>query len=134
MSDFAELPTPSRFTAVDLFAFGNRQGPRAPRSGSDVHPDSDSQLPSSEPPYPDGASIFADPERCPLTGNYWRLAAATELPRGLLVLADGLDVDPRSERGPTHHTIYPAEPMSFTRFKELLLVCLQWHWAGKKRP
>ena len=127
----ADLPTPASVTPVDLFAFGNAQGPRPPRPAQDVFPDEAGNIPPGEPPEPEGASTFADPAQAPLTGVYWKLPAGTPLPPGVLVIADGSDRVTGSIQPPSHHTIYAAEPMSYARFAELF-AALPWQRAGRK--
>jgi hypothetical protein len=118
-------------TPVDLYAFGNRSGPRRPRPNRDVFPDTDGMIgPESHPPW-HGASTFADRARVPLTGPYHRLAQGTALPDGLGVVADGVDVDPASPLLATHHTIYPTVRMHVDHFVELFLN-LPWEYAGNR--
>jgi hypothetical protein len=82
-------------------------------------------------PTPAGASAYADPFLAPLSGHYHRLPAGTELPEGFEVIADGREVIPDSPHEPTHHTIYPAAPMTYDRFVELYSG-LPWKYGGKK--
>jgi hypothetical protein len=83
------------------------------------------------PPLPLGASTFADPFRSRLTGHYHRLPAGTPLPDGLGGVADGVDANPMSHHGPTHHTIFPSVQVSMEQFVELFKN-LPWEYAGKK--
>lgn len=48
-------------TKVDFFAFGTRSGPRAPRPGVDYVVDGMGMVGPEKPPFPVGASLFADP-------------------------------------------------------------------------
>ncbi len=115
----------------DLYAFGNRAGPRPPRPGKDVIPDANGMLAPQVLPDKMGASTFADPNQAPLRGHYHRLPAGTELPDGLDVVADGLDVDLASHHPPTHHTIFNTVEMALDRFVDLFLN-LPWQYGGKK--
>ena len=115
----------------DLFAFGNRAGPRAPRVGTDILPDPNGVLGPQAPPLPKGASTFSDEQKAPLTGHYHRLPAGTELPQGLDVVADGLDVDSRYPNPATHHTIFNTVEMALDHFIELF-GHLPWEYGGKK--
>lgn len=116
----------------DLFAFGNRDGPRPPRDGIDIFPDASGMISSQSPPLPHGASTFADVSQAPLTGQYHRLPAGTQLPEGLNVVADGVDVIPNSPHPSTHHTIYPSRTMLSDEFVQLYND-LPWEYAGKKK-
>lgn len=124
----------ARAPSEDLYAFGNRSGPRLPRPeqdfgvsgpGDQVGPFS----PASPQDNVSGASTFTDPTQAPLTGQYHKLPADTLLPEGLGVHADGRDVG--GTHGWGHRTIYPAERMSVAKFQELF-GGLPWTWAGKK--
>lgn len=103
-------------STIDLFAFGNRNGPRAPRIGRDVIPNEHGIVLADPSPFPQGASTFADPERSGLTGHFHRLPAGTELPRGLQITSDGCDVLPESPFPETHHTIHVVIPMTADDF------------------
>jgi len=83
------------------------------------------------PPFPNGASTFADPQQAPLTGHYHRLPQGTLLPNGIDVVADGSDVNANSPHPPTHHTIYPAAAVQMAQFIQLYLG-LPWQYVGKK--
>lgn len=118
-------------TPVELYAFGDRNGPRRPRPNKDLFPDPTGMIgPESGPPW-HGASTFADLVRVPLTGHYHRLPQGTALPDGLGVVADGADVDPASPLLATHHTVYPTTRMHVDRFVELFLN-LPWEYAGSQ--
>ncbi len=67
-----------------------------------------------------------------MTGHYWSLTASIILPLGIGIVADGRDVNPSSEHGPTHHTIYPTVPMSLDRFNDLMRT-MPWRYAGNKQ-
>ena len=117
--------------SVDLFAFGNQSRPRPPRANLDLFPDSGGMVgPITTWPW-QGASTFASLAHVPLTGHYHKLPRGTVLPQGIGVVADGMDVDPASLHLATHHTIFPAERMSFDRFVQLYLN-LPWEYGGKK--
>jgi RHS repeat-associated protein len=116
----------------DLYAFGNKAAPRAPRlsdmgvsSGDDIVGPYAPSAPTDEVP---GASTFNDPKVAGLTGQYHVLPAGTELPEGIAIHADGEDVGGLADWG--HRTIYPTSPMSMSAFQELFLN-LRWQWAGK---
>lgn len=121
---------------VDVYAFGNRSGPRDPRiAGFNAAPDQQADLvtgpngmlvPTDEPK---GMSTFSDPDQANLTGHYYRLPAGTPLPQGLGITADGRNVG--GTQPPTHHTIYPTEEMLPERFIRLLKD-LPWAYGGKK--
>ncbi len=123
--------------AVDVYAFGNRSGPRQPRiEGFNVAPGRKGDLavgangmlvPTDEP---QGMSTFGDPNQENLTGHYHKLPAGTHLPQGLGIEADGIDVE-NGAFPPTHHTIYPTEEMAPDRFIRLLQ-SLPWEYGGKK--
>src|SRR5262245_36538092 len=98
-------------TAIDLFVFGNRNGPRAPRIGLDVVASDDGIIPPDSSPVPQGASAFADPRCSGLSGHFHRLPAGTELPVGWQITADGCDVLPESPLPETHHTLHIVVPM-----------------------
>lgn len=112
--------------ATTLYAFGNRQRPRPPRSGKDIAVESDKVKPTQPPT---GASTFGDIQYAPLTGHYHKLDKNTLLPEGLDVVADGRDVG--GSRSPTHHTIYPSREMLFTEFVDKFLG-IRWIYFGKK--
>jgi hypothetical protein len=118
-------------TPVDLYVFGNRSGPRRPRPGIDVFPDAAGMLSPEDPADAKGASLFADPLRCPLTGHYYKLPAGTPLPEGLAVVADGSELKAGSPHPPTHQTLYPAAALSEDEFIELFNN-LPWEYTGKK--
>ena len=117
-------------TPVDLYAFGNRSGPRPPRLGKDIFADAAGLVGPEAAPRPEGASTVADLSKTRLQGHYHRLPAGTALPAGLDVLANGSDVIAASLRGPSHHTIYAAVAMSFARFVQLYL-SLPWQYGGR---
>jgi hypothetical protein len=118
-------------TDKDLFAFGNRAGPRAPRLGQDLKPDPQGMLGAQDRPPWNGPSTFADVSWALLTGHYHRLPLGTTLPEGLGVAADGVDVDPTSPFAPTHHTIYATKQMTYDDFVTLYFG-LPWQYGGKK--
>jgi len=86
-----------------------------------------------KPPFPAGASTFADPEKAPLSGHYFRLAKGTRLPDGFGVVADGKDVRDDSPHEEGHHTICPAAQMTPEQFTERFLRELKWEYAGNKK-
>jgi hypothetical protein len=116
---------------TDLHAFGNRSKPRDPRLGIDIDPNPDGSVgpEPKEPPWPDGASTFGDPEKAPLTGHHHRIVAGTRMTTGLRVIADGSEAGgPQRE---THHTIFPVEQMLFQDFVDRFQG-LGWAYAGKR--
>ena len=125
------LSSPIVVTPVELYAFGSRASPRAPRPGIDLVPNAAGMVGPEVPPFPQGASTFADPLQAPLRGHYHRLPPGTVLPGGLAVVADGVDVHVHSLHPATHHTVYAAAPMAMAQFLDLLLA-LPWQYVGKK--
>ena len=118
---------PTRLT-ITLYAFSNNKSPRLPRENKDILVENELVRPTQPPT---GASTFADIQNIPLTGHYYKLDKGIELPSGLGVIANGKDVG--GVHLPTHHTIYPTRPMSFTEFQEKFLAC-GWIYVGKKEP
>src|SRR5437773_300791 len=94
--------------------------------------DDANQVGPEHPPFPTGASTFANPQMAPLSGHYHRLPAGTTLPPELGVIADGCDVMPDSVHGATHHTIYPSVKISAELFIQLFL-SLPWQYGRKKQ-
>lgn len=90
---------------------------------------SDGMLVPQRPPSPTGASTFGDPAQAPLTGHYHTIPGGTEMPPGLGVVRDGVDVG--GVQPPTHATIYPTEPMTPQDFIDRFLG-LPWEYGGKK--
>jgi len=84
------------------------------------------------PPFPHGASLFADPTRAPLRRYYHRLPQGTQLPPGLGLIADGKDVRTDSPHPENHYTVYPAVQMPMNQFVELAKK-LPWQFAGDKK-
>jgi hypothetical protein len=123
--------SPTIVTPVDLYAFGPRSGPKPPRVGVDLSPDAIGMVGPETPPFPAGASTFADPALAPLTGHYHCLPKGTPLPAEMAVVADGIDVNPNSPHAAAHHTFYPLNRMSVDQFTALFLA-LPWQYAGKK--
>jgi hypothetical protein len=126
----AQSSAPDR-TPTDLYAFGNRQQPRAPRPSDFGVNGPDDLVGPESPPTPHGASTPGDPAQTPLTGHYHHLPAGTPLPEGLGVVADGSDVLPGSALPPTHHTLFPTIEMTLREFIGHFLA-LPWQHAGKK--
>ena len=124
--------SPGTTTPVDLYAFGSKAGPRPPRKDRDLIEKAPGQVGPEEPPFPNGASTFADPQQAPLSGHYHRLPMGTPLPEGIQVVADGRDACPESPYEPSHHTIYPASPMTPEWFIEVYLG-LPWEYVGNKK-
>jgi RHS repeat-associated protein len=122
-------PPPAR-APTDLHAFGPiAGGPRAPRVDDDyLLDDAGHVIPQGGQQWPRGASTFGDPHQAPLKGQYHRIPEGTELPRGLDVKADGIDVG--GPQPPTHHSIYPTESMSPEEFTDKFKG-LPWEHAGK---
>jgi RHS repeat-associated protein len=121
---------------TDLHAFGrspagSQPGPRPPRIGTDVFPDELGMIGPESPPFPNGASTFADPNKAPLSGHYYVLPEGTQLSEGLAVTADGSDISAASPHPETHHTIFPSRSMLVEKFIELY-ESLPWVYGGKK--
>src|SRR6478752_5964490 len=117
-------------TPTDLHAFGNATSPRPPRIDN---PNGKSDLTTTDgkvqPSTSQGASTFGDPSKAPVSGNYHKLPAGTQLPEGLGVVSDGKDVG--GSHAPTHHTIVPTREMTPEEFNEKFQ-SLPWQKAGKK--
>jgi len=110
----------------DLFAFGNAQGPRLPRPGSDFTVGSDGNV---VPGPAAGGSTFNTPEpSVPINGPRWKLPAGTELPDGLGSISDG----GTNGHAPGHNTIYPTKPMPPDEFRNLF-GGLPWERAGSRK-
>ena len=77
----------------------------------------------------EGASTFGDPNQAFLSGHYHRIPKVVQMPEGLGVTADGVDVGGR--HAPTHHTIHPTRTMPFVEFVGKFQ-SLPWEYAGKK--
>lgn len=120
-----------RLTKLDLFAFGNRSGPRPPRQGVDFVPDSTGMIGPEQPPFPVGASLFGNPQKAPLRGHFYRLAAGTAIPPGMEVVADGVDVYNSSAHPATHHTLFPFVQMPSQQCVNAF-VALPWQYSGRK--
>ncbi len=118
-------------TPADLYAFGNRSGPRPPRLGIDIAPDAAGMVGPESPPLPRGMSTFADLAHAPVKGHCYILPRGTQLPPGIGAIADGVDVEPKSKHRPTHHTLYPVMRMPADQFLALVL-SLPWRYVGKK--
>jgi RHS repeat-associated protein len=121
-SGLSEAPT-------DLHAFGSREAPRAPREGIDYHVGEDGLIHPTDPPT--GASTFGDPyATAKPTGHYHKIPKGREMPEGLQVHPDGVEVG--GTHGRTHHTIGVTRPMAPAEFVKKFLE-LGWTWAGKKK-
>jgi hypothetical protein len=118
-------------TPVDLYAFGNRSGPRPPRLGVDVVPNAAGMVGPESPNLPRGMSAFGDLMQAPVNGHDYILPGGAELPTGIAVLADGVDVEPKSTHPPTHYTFYPAIRMPLNQFLAAVLN-LPWRYGGRK--
>jgi RHS repeat-associated protein len=124
--------TNQNVTPRDLFAFGNKSGPRPPRAVQDFGVEGPtSKVGPEAPPLPKGASTFGDVEAAPLTGHYHRLPAGTKLPAGMCVIPDGCDVVRSSPHPPTHSTIYPVVETTVQEFGDWFQA-LPWQYGGKK--
>jgi len=104
-----------------------REGNLKPGQMTDVTPNENGFIGPAEPP--EGASTFGDPTQAPLAGHYHRLRAATMLPEGLGIKADGIDIA-GGTRQPTHHTIYPTRAMLPAEFDQLFQ-SLPWEYGGR---
>ena len=118
-----------RGVPTDLYAFGNRSGPRGARPTDFGLSENDGPVGPEAPPNPRGMSAFGDPLSAPVRGHYHRLLRGILLAVGLAVIADGSDVG--GAQPPTHHTIYPVVRMNFSAFQNLVLG-LPWEHAGFK--
>jgi len=118
-----------RGVPTDLYAFGNRTGPRGARPKDFGLSGNDGPVGPEAPPNPRGMSAFGDPLSAPVRGHYHRLLRGLRLPVGLAVIADGSDVG--GSQPPTHHTIYPVVRINFSAFQNLVLG-LPWEYAGFK--
>ncbi|ADP79414.1 DUF6531 domain-containing protein [Pseudofrankia inefficax] len=112
-----------------LHAFGNAQGPRAPRLGKDFDIGPDGMIIPQEPPEVKGASTFADVTKVPVRGIYHSIPADTPMPDGIGLIRDGRDAG--GVHFPTHASIYPTKPMKPDDFVEKFLG-LPWKRAGRK--
>jgi len=102
--------------------FGNTGGPREPRilgvnakSGQkpDLIPDAKGMV---GPTTKAGASTFADVNKAPIDGPYYKLPAGTEMPEGIGVIRDGKEVG--GAHAETHHAICPTRSMPAKTFLE----------------
>lgn len=99
----------SNVTSVDLYAFGRKDAPRAPRlSDFGVSSESDTAGPFAPTAVTDttpGASVFSDPLHpdVKLSEHYHVLPAGTVLPPGMEYFADGADVGGTEPTG--HFTV-----------------------------
>lgn len=120
-------------TDIDLYVFGNKSGPRAPRAVADFLLDSeDFTVPAGVLPLPLGASAFSEPLVNPVpTGPYHLLPLGSRLPEGLAVVRDDPVACAQSDRPASHHTFYALRPMPFLEFREKFLG-LPWQYAGRK--
>lgn len=118
---------------TDIYRFGgspNGSGVRAPRFGDfDLPHDSSPDMVVGPGPE-GGASTFSDPFTSGLSGHYYKISEGTQLPDGLGIVADGIDVVESSQWPPTHHTIYPTTQMTFAEFVDKILN-LPWQYKGK---
>jgi hypothetical protein len=126
---------PATTVPVDVYAFGNAHEPRPPRI-TDLKPGQLPDLPVDAEGMVDpaagepcGASTFGDPSMAPLSGHYHRLPAQTQLPDGLGIIADGVDVG--GNLPPTHYTLVPTRRMTPEEYLQLYRR-LPWHYAGKR--
>jgi hypothetical protein len=128
------MAKPLERVPTDLYAFGNASKPRPPRiQGHNLKPGQQPDIIPHEagqvgPATFGGASAFGEPAQAPLRGHYHVLPAGTELPEGLTVVADGIDVG--GSHAPTHHTVAPSKDMSPQEFEELFNN-LPWQYGGK---
>lgn len=121
------IPAAPARTPTDLYAFGNSTEPRKARARQDFGvADEESEVGPEAPPFPKGASTFADVNRAPLTGHYHKLPRGTGLPNGLGVVADGGVVHAEG-----HHTIFPTIRMRVRQFNDLF-TGLPWEHQGRR--
>ena len=117
----------------DVYAFGNGAGPTKIRAGTDVFPDASGKVSGQNSvQFPNGKSTFGDPLTAPVSGVYWKLAKGIQLPSGLKIKADGVDIFPNSPHPATHHTIYPCRDTKFDNLDEAISK-LPWERAGRKK-
>lgn len=121
----------AKATKVDLFAFGSRSGPRPPRQGIDFVADASGMFGPEYPPFPMGASLFADFQQAPVRGHYHRLVAGTVIPPDLSIVADGIDVLRNSVHPATHHSFFPTARITAQQFVDAFLA-LPWQYSGRK--
>lgn len=119
-------------TTADIYSFGNKSAPRGARPQQDFNVENfDSIVGPETGPLPKGASNVLDVNSAPLSGHYHMLPAGTQMPDGLDIIADGIDVIPNSPHGVGHHTIFPTRAMTVNEFNELYK-SLPWQYGGKK--
>ena len=119
-------------TTADIYSFGNKSAPRGARPKQDFNVENfDSIVGPETGPLPKGASNVLDVNSAPLSGHYHMLPAGTQMPDGLDIIADGIDVIPNSPHGVGHHTIFPTRAMTVNEFNELYK-SLPWQYGGKK--
>ena len=107
-------------TTADIYSFGNKSAPRGARPQQDFNVENfDSIVGPETGPLPKGASNVLDVNSAPLSGHYHMLPAGTQMPDGLDIIADGIDVIPNSPHGVGHHTIFPTRAMTVNEFNEL---------------
>ena len=119
-------------TTADIYSFGNKSAPRGARPQQDFNVENfDSIVGPETGPLPKGASNVLDVNSAPLSGHYHMLPAGTQMPDGLDIIADGIDVIPNSPHGVGHHTIFPTRAMTVNEFNELYK-SLPWQYGVKK--
>ena len=119
-------------TTADIYSFGNKSAPRGARPQQDFNVENfDSIVGPETGPLPKGASNVLDVNSAPLSGYYHMLPAGTQMPDGLDIIADGIDVIPNSPHGVGHHTIFPTRAMTVNEFNGLYK-SLPWQYGGKK--
>ena len=117
-------------TTADIYSFGNKSAPRGARPDKDFGVENfDSIVGPESGPLPKGASNFLDANTAPLNGHYHRLPAGTQMPDGLDIIADGIDVMPNSPHGVGHYTIFPTRAMTVNEFNDLYK-SLPWQYGG----
>ena len=131
-SDFVNAGEGGSGTTSDIYSFGNKSSPRGARPMQDFGVESfDSIVGPEHGPLPKGASNVLNVNDAPLNGHYHILPAGTQMPDGLDIVADGIDVVPNSPHGVGHHTIFPTREMTVNEFNELFK-SLPWQYGGKK--
>ncbi len=127
-----ECVVESGSTTADIYSFGNKSAPRGARPKQDFNVENfDSIVGPETGPLPKGASNVLDVNSAPLSGHYHMLPAGTQMPDGLDIIADGIDVMPNSPHGVGHHTIFPTRAMTVNEFNDLYK-SLPWQYGGKK--
>jgi RHS repeat-associated protein len=115
-------------TDTGIHAFGSKAGPKGIRP-RDLEP-IDGVLPSQlGKGRPQGKSVTRTPNESGLEGHYHSLREGTELPKGLGIVHDGVDM-PGGYMSPGHSTVFPTRDMPASVFDQLFQ-SLPWNYGGK---